>query len=609
VATKGPAPADLCAPPAAGAGAALPERVAALLRPETYPFPPDDPELYETHVSWVVLAGPFAFKMKKPVELGFLDFSTAERRRAACQEELRLNRRLCPDVYLGVVDLVERDDGGLAVGGPGRPVEPLVWMRRLPAEGMLPRLIETGGVEAALMRRIAARLAAFHAEAATGPGVDEHGSVATLRANWDENFAQTAAYVGRTLTAEQRDAIAGFVDGFLERERDLLARRVAGGRVRDGHGDLHGANVCLEGGTVHLFDCLEFAPRFRCADVAAEVAFLAMDLAHLGRADLAQVFVDAYVAASGDADLPRLLPFYLCYRAFVRGKVLGFRLDQPGLAPEEAARIADQARAYFDLALSYARADLPPLLVVVTGPPASGKTTLAGELARRLGWVHLSSDAVRKELAGIAPTARRRERFGEGIYGPAMRRRTYETLRRRAGRWLRRGLSVVLDAMHGRPADRRAARALAARAGARLVVLWCEADEATTRARLAAREGRADASDARLEHWPALRAAYRPPLEAAAVRVDTSGELAAAVAAALAAVGCTRAGGPTVGDGATGGSAVGGPPPDDTAPDDHGRPVRPARRRARGRTSNDRAAPSRSLPRIAGRSGVHSHAG
>jgi predicted kinase len=245
--------------------------------------------------------------------------------------------------------------------------------------------------------------------------------------------------------------------------------------------------------------------------------------------------------ATRDAELPRLLPFYLCYRAFVRGKVLGFRLDQPGLGPDAAARIADEARAYLDLALSYARADGPPLLVVVTGAPASGKTTLAAQLARRLGGVHLSSDVVRKELAGLAPTARRHERFGEGIYDPAMGRRTYTTLRRRAGRWLRRGLTVVLDATHGRPADRRAARALATRAGARMVVLWCEVDEETIRARLAARASESGASDARLELWPALRAAYRPPLEAAE-RIDTSGELGASVAAALAAVGRVRAG-------------------------------------------------------------------
>ena len=305
----------------------LPPLVRALLRPEAYAHRADDLCLRETHASWVILAGAYAYKIKKPVDLGFLNFSTIERRAADCVDEVRLNRRLCPDVYLGVVEVVMRD-GTYFLGGPGRSVEPAVWMRRLPESGMLPHLLARGQVDTGLVQRIAGHLADFHATAATGPGVDEYGSLATVRANWDESFAQMAPFLGRTISGETNAAIATYVQRFLSKQAALLERRVADGRIRDGHGDLHAASICLEGDRLQLFDCLQFAPRFRCADVAAEVAFLVMDLEHYGRADLSTAFAHEYVRASGDEELFRLLDFYACYRAYVRGKVRSLRLAQ-----------------------------------------------------------------------------------------------------------------------------------------------------------------------------------------------------------------------------------------------------------------------------------------
>jgi aminoglycoside phosphotransferase family enzyme len=331
----------------------LPSLVASLLQPQAYPHPAEDIELHETHISWVILAGPFVYKIKKPVDLGFLDFTTLERRATDCDDEVRLNRRLCPDVYLGIVEIVERD-GSYFVGGPGRPVEPAVWMRRLPDEGMLPSLLAHKAVSPDLIRSIARRLAEFHAEAATGVGVDVYGSLATVRGNWAENFAQTDPFIGRTLAPPIRAWIGDFVERFLAEQGGLLERRVAEGRIRDGHGDLHAASICVEGRQVQIFDCLEFAPRFRCSDVAAEVAFLAMDLDHFGRADLGTAFVDEYVLRSGDAELRELLSFYLCYRAYVRGKVASLRLNEPDLSAEDQAAITSEARAYFDLAHRYA---------------------------------------------------------------------------------------------------------------------------------------------------------------------------------------------------------------------------------------------------------------
>jgi uncharacterized protein len=494
-----------------------------LLRADAFTHPATNLRLIETHISWVILAGAYAYKIRKPINFGFLDFSSLDNRKADCEAEIHLNRRLCPDLYLGLVYVVERD-GRLAIGGPGRQIEPAVWMRRLPDSGMLPSILERQAADEHLVQRIAARLADFHVIAATGPGVDEHGSIATIRANWHENFVQTTAFNQHVLPDAYRDAIRAYVEIFVDSSKALLERRVEQHRIRDGHGDLHAGSVCTIRRRLYLFDCVEFSARFRCADVAAEVAFLAMDLDHLGRADLSHAFVDAYVRQSGDLELRMLLDFYKCYRAFVRGKVLAFRLDEPGLDPGEGERVAQQARAYFELAHEYATRAAQPMLLVTMGMPASGKTTLAHALAGRLGLVHLSSDVVRKRLIGMRSLAHRTEGYERGLYSRAMSRRTYAMLRRTAARWLRRGQSVVLDATYGHPAERAALRQLARRTGTRFMVILCRADEQVLRARLAARATDTQTtSDARLELWPALKAAFVEPTDLPdAVVVDTA---------------------------------------------------------------------------------------
>lgn len=328
--------------------------IQALLRPEAYPHPSDDLQLRETHISWVILAGPYAYKLKKPVRFEFLDFTTFERRANDAEEEVRLNRRLAPSVYLGLADVVERD-GAIWMGGPGRVIERAVWMRRLPEEGMLDVLLARDGVKAPLIRRMARELAAFHRNAATGPGVDQHGTWHRVEENWWDNFAQVEPYVGVTLSVCEFRRIRSYVAQFLVAQRPLFEERVASERIRDCHGDLHAANICAVNGRPIIFDCLEFDARYRCSDVAAEVAYLAMDLDHAGRADLGHVFVSEYVRASGDRQLLDLLNFYKCYRAFIRGEVLSLRLAGLPAATGERTHTMANARAYFDLATAYTR--------------------------------------------------------------------------------------------------------------------------------------------------------------------------------------------------------------------------------------------------------------
>lgn len=487
--------------------------VAGLLRPEAYDHPADDLLLHETHVSWVVLAGPYAYKLKKPVDLGFVDLSTFERRAANAEAEVQLNRRFAPEVYLGTVDVVERD-GAVHVGGEGRVLERAVWMRRLPAEGLLRLLLEQGSATSHLVRRIARAVARIHTEAPTGPGVDEHGSLPAIEANWRQNFEQIASYVGEIIPAWELTLIREYVEDRLSSWASTFRRRAESGRVRDGHGDLHADSICVLDGRPVFFDCLEFSARYRCSDVASEVAFLAMDLDHTGRADLGWVFVSEYVRASGDQEVWRLLDFYKCYRAFVRGKVRALRTSQAGLDAEEREAVRREARAYFNLAASYARASNLPRLVVLTGLPASGKSTLAAALASRLGMVRLSTDLERKRAVGLRPTDRADAGFAEGIYTPGRTRLTYAALRRSAARWIRRGVSVVLDGTHATRSQRGLGRALAKRLGARFLLIETRCSEAEVPRRLARRASDPrDPSDATWGIYTRMREAYEPPEE------------------------------------------------------------------------------------------------
>ncbi len=292
--------------------------------------------LVETHISWLFFTGRFVYKVKKPVNFGFLDFTTLERRRFFCLEELRLNQRLSPDVYLGVVAIWE-EGGRYAMQETGRIVEYAVKMRQLPADRWLSGLLKRGDATPALMRRIARRIAAFHAVAEVGEPARHVGGIDTVRFNTQENFSQTREQVGVTVAVEIQDRVQAYTEAFLDARSEVFARREREGRIRDCHGDLHADQICVEDG-IAFIDCIEFNERFRYGDVAADIAFPAMDVDYYGRPDLSAELVREYVAASGDADALAVLDFYKCYRAFTRGKVRGFRLRQPGLTDARPQR-------------------------------------------------------------------------------------------------------------------------------------------------------------------------------------------------------------------------------------------------------------------------------
>jgi aminoglycoside phosphotransferase family enzyme/nucleoside-triphosphatase THEP1 len=331
--------------------AKLPDLIKALLDPKAYPGPLKGVELTQTQMSYIFLAGDYVYKIKKPVNLGYLDYTTLGNRHLYCQKEVELNRRLCPDVYLGVLP-VTNDNGLIRFGGHGEVEEYAVKMRRLPAAAMMDVLLGANRVTPAMVAEVAAVLAAFHEKAATGAAINAFGSLEVISRNTGENFSQTEKYIGITIPRDTYRRLKAYTEGFIKENAGLFHRRVAEGRVRDGHGDLHAAHVCFFHG-ICIYDCIEFNDRFRYGDVASEVAFLAMDLDHYGRPDLSKDFVTAYVAGSRDGELERLLNFYKCYRAYVRGKVSSFQYDDPYLSAREKKKALAAARSYFELAESY----------------------------------------------------------------------------------------------------------------------------------------------------------------------------------------------------------------------------------------------------------------
>jgi aminoglycoside phosphotransferase family enzyme len=329
----------------------LPALIQALLKPQAYPGSPSRVELVQTRISYVFLADDYVYKIKKPVDMGFLDYSTLEKRLAMCRKEVELNRRLCPDAYLGVIP-VTSDSGRYLIDGKGIIEEYAVKMRRLPQDGMMDALLLQNKVTPEMVGSVAAIVAEFHKKAATGEEINRLGGIEAVIRNTSENFAQTEKYFGIIILPEAFQRIKVYTEGFIKTNKALFLKRAAAGRIRDCHGDLHANHICFYQG-ICIYDCIEFIDRLRYMDVAAEVAFLAMDLDHYRRADLSEIFVDAYVKASGDKELLKLLNFYKCCRAYVRGKVTCFAFDDPHIPDKEKDRIIATASSYFRLAETY----------------------------------------------------------------------------------------------------------------------------------------------------------------------------------------------------------------------------------------------------------------
>ncbi len=486
----------------------------ALTRPEAYPFPVRGVELRETHISWVFLAGARVYKVKKPVRFSFLDYSTIERRRHFCAEEVRLNSRLAPGVYRGVVTLERTPSGRLRIDGVGTTVDYAVEMERLPGDRMMDRLLAVGEISNEPLDRLVDVLVRFHAQAATGPDVDPHAAPEAVRRVVLGNLAECPAELGPKLVATLTHRVATMLDESSE----LLAERVREGRARDGHGDLHAGNVCFLRDRVVAYDCIEFEPAFRCGDVAADLAFLVMDLDARGFRAFGSYLAHRYAHASGDTSLRRVLPLFKVHRALVRAKVAALRMVSAGGDDRNAAR-AESAR-YLALAAGYLVQ--PPALLVLCGLPGTGKSTIAHSVERALGGVVLSSDVLRKRLFGLEPTERWRGSVDTGPYTSEWTARTYDVLCSQAAAHLDAGRSVIVDATFPVASWRARFLALASERSLPARVLHVVAPEAVVEERLAVRAHDATAvSDADLVVFRHAAARFEEPdaLEPAEVLV------------------------------------------------------------------------------------------
>jgi aminoglycoside phosphotransferase family enzyme len=326
--------------------------VDALMKPEAYDEQSGRVEMTQTHISFVFLTRNYAYKVKKAVNLGFLDFTTLEKRRFFCEKELELNKRLCGDMYLEVVPI--NKSNMIKVKGKGGTVEYAVKMKRIPQEKMMNHLLEEKKVDNKLIDIIAKIIAEFHSKAEANKRISEFGSFDIIETNWKENFEQTQNSIGKTISMKDFKLVRESVNDFMTRTAPFFKIRAETGRVKDCHGDIHSGNIFVTD-RIYIFDAIEFNERFRYSDVASDIAFLAMDLDFKGRTDLSNFFVERYVEYSGDRELTKILPFYKCYRAYVRGKVASFKLEDPSVNCQEKKGAMRDAKAYFQLASAYAK--------------------------------------------------------------------------------------------------------------------------------------------------------------------------------------------------------------------------------------------------------------
>jgi hypothetical protein len=492
----------------------LSELIAGLGRRDAWPVSVEEIDVRQTHISVVFLGGGCAYKIRKPIRLEFLDFQSLELRRQDCEREVALNRRLAPDVYLGVVPITS-EAGRLRFEGTGEAVEWAVKMRRLPDDATLEARLAQGALSKSDVARLARRVAEFHAAAARNPHIAGFGRFESVAANIRENIDVASRLVEQTISTAVLERLVHRTNQALARLQSVIDGRALRGVPCDTHGDLHLDHVytfpdAAPPGDYVIVDCIEFNERFRYADPVADMAFLVMDFAFHGRRDLGRTFADAWFEASGDTEGRDLLPLYTSYRAAVRGKVDGLMLGESEVPRDQRASAMERSVGHWLLALAEIEpAASRPGLLLVGGLPGTGKSTLGRLLGERCAFHVLRSDVIRKELAGLPPLAPVPEGFEGGIYTREFTRRTYAECLRRAQALLFEGRRVLIDATFADEGQRTAFLAVARSYGVPVGLLVCEARAETVARRLALRRGDASDADWRVyleisSHWQGL---------------------------------------------------------------------------------------------------------
>jgi len=503
----------------------LPPIISAMLQPQFYPHEVKEPiQLIQTHISFVLLTGTYAYKVKKAVNFGFLDFSTLDLRHHFCHEEVRLNARLAPDLYIGVVGI--KEDGMLEADIAeisDQIVEYAVKMYQFDQENLAINLFNRGAFTADHAIQIGKQLAEFHRTAQTNDYIASFGTAQALKAVADENYRHTAKYVGIAQTMEQLSATKDYTDRLFAQEH-LFSDRLQQGKIRECHGDVHLKNICIFQNKVQIFDCIEFNEPFRNTDTLYDAAFLVMDLQFRGRYDLANIFLNTYLEQTNDYTGLTLLPLFCSMRAYIRAKVTSFLLDDPNIEPAVKEQARAEAEKYYRLAWQYTQTKQGKI-IMMSGVSGSGKSTTAKELAIALDGIAIRSDVIRKHLAGIDVLTR----GSETIYSPAMTQKTYQRLTELAILLAKTGLTVIVDAKYDRQAFRQALIDTAKSQHIPINIVFCQAELQELRSRLRQRAQQnldvSDATEALLERQlaefedftPSERQLILPELEMKAI--------------------------------------------------------------------------------------------
>ncbi|MGF1478540.1 MAG: AAA family ATPase [Cyanophyceae cyanobacterium] len=468
-------------------------------RPHFYPHSVEKIEVIQTHASIVFLTGAYAYKLKKPVDFGFLNYSTLAQRKHFCEQELQINQKVAAALYLEVLPIAKQGEQ-FVLGGTGEAVEYVLKMRQFPQENLFLNMFEQGKLTEAHLNDLGKIVANFHAQAQTNDYIRRFGKVSKIRESIEENYQQTQKYIGIVQTDEQYQETKQFTDTFLT-QKELFQKRRATDKIKECHGDLHLKNICFWQNKIQLFDRIEFNEAFRFVDVMYDVAFTVMDLEARHGHNLGNAFLNSYLEETGDWEGLQVLPFYLCRQAYVRAKVNSFLLDE-----EEAQQVTQTAADYYRLAWSYTKMNRGKI-ILMSGLSGSGKSTVAQWLARRTGAIQIRSDAVRKHLAGIPV----HQRGGSELYTPPMNDRTYTRLLELGNMLAGAGYPVILDAKFDRCVWRQKAIALAQAQSFPLQILYCTAPVEVLRNRLHHRQ---DISDATADLLAAQQAAAESFTEA-----------------------------------------------------------------------------------------------
>lgn len=490
-----------------------------LEQPNSYPHQPDSVKHIQTHISHVFIAPPYVYKFKKPVDFDFLDFSTLKKRKYYCEQEVKLNNRLCEGPYLGTIPVYKQGNSwSFSRNEKRKPAEYAVWMNQLSKEDFLIEYLKKGELSNKHIDRVVEKLGPFYKNQSLGHEILEWGEPDKIKVNTDENFEQTEAFIGNTISKISYDTIQFFTNQYLNRRLHLFKQRIKEQHIVDGHGDLHLEHIHFTADQVCIYDCIEFNDRFRYQDIASDIAFLAMDLDFNGLPQKSNYFIQQMSEKLNDPDILNITDFYKCYRAYIRGKVKSMESAEQEVEASNREKAAQLAKRYFSLALRYALLGSKPAVLVFMGRVASGKSTLATGVAAELNLKHFSSDILRKKQAGLSLEIRTPSKKRNQIYSESTSDHIYQELTDSTIREILQGHCVVLDATFGNPEYRKRFMQQLENFDANILFIEAEAPHGIRKSRLMERENQPGViSDARIEDLEKLDEKFHPPL-----KTDTS---------------------------------------------------------------------------------------